>query len=90
MKTSMKYELGLHKGKNVIYIRFDYDPQLIKNIKKLVGIQWSKSQKAWYVTDNQYYREKIGLPPKPNGKDELTHIQPVNQPAFHAYIETMQ
>ena len=90
MKTSMKYELGLHKGKNVIYIRFDYDPQLIKNIKKPVGIQWSKSQKAWYVTDNQYYREKFGLPPKPNGKDALTHIQPVNQPAFHAIIETLQ
>jgi integrase/recombinase XerD len=45
--STIKYELGSHKGKEVIFIRFDYDAALIARVKKLVGVQWSQSQKAW-------------------------------------------
>ncbi len=87
----VKYELAHHKGKEVIFIRFDYDVALIARVKKLVGVQWSQSQKAWYVLDTAMYREKFGLSPKnPIGKEVLSNIHPINQPVLQRYIEILQ
>jgi site-specific recombinase XerD len=83
-------ELSEHKGKAVIFIRFDYDPALIKEVKKLVGVHWSQSQKAWYVLNTKQYRQKFGLEPQIIGKDVLNHIHPNNQGAFERLIETLQ
>lgn len=80
----------MHKGEAVIFIRFDYDAALIARVKKLVGVQWSQSQKAWYVRDNEQYRQNFGLAPKPIGADTLPRIDPANQAAFQVYIETLQ
>ncbi len=89
--NTVKYELANHKGKEVIFIRFDYDAALIARIKKLVGVQWSQSQKAWYVLDTTLYREKFGLTAKPLvGKEVLHKIDAINQPALQRYIETLQ
>ena len=51
MKEKITYELTNHKGKDVIFIRFEYDAELINRLKKLTGVKWSQSQKAWYVMD---------------------------------------
>ena len=40
--NTVKYELANHKGKKVIFIRFEYDAALIARVKKLVGVQWMK------------------------------------------------
>lgn len=50
------YEISSHHGKGVIFIKFPYDKQLVERIKKLVGVKWSRSQKAWYVLDTALYR----------------------------------
>ena len=87
----VKYELTTHRGKDVILIRFEYNAALIERVKKLVGVQWSQSQKAWYVMDSALYRAKFGLLPKnPIGKEVLSNIHPVNQPILQRYIETLQ
>jgi integrase/recombinase XerD len=89
--SAVKYELANHKGKDVIFIRFDYDTALIARVKKLVGVQWSQSQKAWYVSDTAIYREKFGLTAKPPvGKQVLNKIDEINQKALQRYIETLQ
>lgn len=54
-------------------------------------MQWSSSEKAWYVLDTARYREKFGLSPKPLiSKGILSNIHSVNQPALQKYIETLQ
>ncbi len=87
---TVKYELATHKGKEVIFIRFDYDAALIARVKKLVGVQWSQSQKAWYGLDTPQYRNRFGLQIDLVGKEVLSHIPSVNQPALNRLIETLQ
>jgi site-specific recombinase XerD len=90
-KNSVKFDLSFYENKDVIFIRFEYDKSLIERVKKLVGVQWSPSEKAWYVQDSAHYREKFGLPAKSLvGKEALAHIDPVNQPALQYFIETLQ
>jgi site-specific recombinase XerD len=89
--NTVEYELANHKGKDVIFIRFNYDAALIARVKKLIGVQWSQSQKAWYVLDTALYRQKFGLPAKPPiGKEVLSKIDGINQQALQRYIETLQ
>jgi site-specific recombinase XerD len=88
--SAIKYELDSHKGIEVIFIRFDYDAALNERIRKLVGVKWSASQKAWYVLDTAHYREQFGLTAKPLvGKAVLSKIDAINQLALQRYIETL-
>ena len=91
MRNQVKYELGSHYNKDVIFIRFEYSLELNERAKKLVGVRWSSSKKAWYVLDSALYRKKFGLEPKSIvGKDVLAHIHLINQPALQRLIETLQ
>ncbi|TDE17131.1 tyrosine-type recombinase/integrase [Dyadobacter psychrotolerans] len=91
INNSIKYEIAVHSGKEVIFIRFDYNTELNERARKLTGAKWSNSQKAWYVADSHHYRQKFGLEPKPlAGKEVMAHISDVNQPALRLYIETLQ
>jgi site-specific recombinase XerD len=89
--TRVKYEFLTHRKKEVIFIHFEYNRELNERIKKMVGVQWSRSKKAWYVLDAKQYRKKFGLPPKmPIKKEALIRIDLVNLPAMQLYIETLQ
>lgn len=90
MNNQVTYELTTHHNKQVIVIRFEYSLELNKRVKELVGVRWSQSKKAWYVPDTPQYRQKFGLAPKPMGKEVLSNIHALNQPAFHKLIETLQ
>jgi site-specific recombinase XerD len=90
MASKVEFKLGKHHDKAVIFIHFEHDPALIERVKKLVGVKWSQSQKAWYVQDTALYRQKFGLAQKPIAADTLPKIDPVNQTAFTTYIETLQ
>ncbi len=89
-KNNPEYEPGIHHGKSVIFIRFEYSRTLNDEIKKLPGVHWSQSQKSWYVLDTPFFRAKFGMLPNPVGKELLAHIEPINQPALHRLIETLQ
>lgn len=91
MTQKPTYELGTHRDRAVIFIRFEYDATLAARVKKLVSAAWSQSQKAWYVTDNAHFRQLFGLEPLPIiGKDALLNIAAINQPAMQRYVETLQ
>jgi integrase/recombinase XerD len=83
-------ELAVHDGKDVIFIRFEYNKQRNEQIRKLPGARWSRSLKAWHVPDNAHYRRQFGYAPPLAGKDVMAHIHPVNMPAFTAFVETLQ
>jgi integrase/recombinase XerD len=85
------YQIGTHNYKSVIFIRFKKDSKLNERVRKLVGVKWSQSQKAWYVSDSQQYREKFGLDPKLLvSKEALPHLYEANTQALTKYIETLQ
>jgi integrase/recombinase XerD len=87
----IQYELATHKKEKVIFIRCDYDAALNARIRKLVGVKWSASQKAWYVPDIAHYRKKFGLTTKlPPGKEVLNKVDSINQPALQRYIDNLQ
>lgn len=90
MTVKVNYELAQHEGKNVILLLFPYDKETIAEVKKLVGVKWSQSKKAWYVLDTQAYREKFGLENKTFGKEILLKIHPINQPALVILTEMLQ
>ncbi|WP_199200316.1 hypothetical protein [Adhaeribacter arboris] len=56
MNQKITYEPATHNSKEVIFIRFDYSRELNERVRKLVGVHWSRSQKAWYVLNTPHYR----------------------------------
>ena len=49
----------VHKGTDVVALRFLYDRELIKVIKKIDGIRWSQSKKYWYFRRDDDINEII-------------------------------
>jgi integrase/recombinase XerD len=89
--SAFQYNCETYQGSEVIFIRFEYHAAKNKEVKQWIGVKWSSSKKAWYVTDNAFYRNKFGLPPKRYvGKSVLAHISPVNQPALTRFETTLQ
>ncbi len=91
-KTSTKiiFEIGKHRAKSVIWIYFDYDQVLVDRVKKLTGVRWSQSKKAWYVIDNEHYRHKFKLSHKEIVEAIPNKIDKINEPAYKRYIEMLQ
>lgn len=93
MKT-VTYSFGTHRDQKVIFIHFDYDVVLHNRVKCLVGSKWSQSNKAWYVPDNETYRNQFGLEEKSDWDKisdfTFSRISEVNLPALKRFTETLQ
>ena len=106
MAIEIKYELTNHRGKDVICIHFERNLEMNERVKKLVGVKWSNSKKAWYVLDSAFYRVKFQLSTQspvrnemlakidetksPVGKEVLSQIHSINYLALQRYVETLQ
>ncbi len=91
MAIEIKYKLGNHKDKEVIFIHFEKNQEMNQRVRKLVGVKWSNSKKSWYVLDSAFYREKFKIPSKSLiGKEVLSNIHAINHPALQKYVETLQ
>ena len=90
MEEKVRYEIGKHKDKEVIFIRFGYDLDLITKIKNLTGAKWSQSNKVWYVLDCPQNRIKFGIELLSSTKTMLENIGATNHLSFIRYIETLQ
>lgn len=86
----LSYKLGSHNGNEVIWLFFEKNETLISEVKKLVSARWSASNRAWYVKDNNHFRELFGLPPKSTGKEIILSIHTVNQAAFERLHQELQ
>jgi site-specific recombinase XerD len=87
--NDITYTPALHEGKPVILIRFDYDPRIVEDVKKLPGRRWDASLKCWYVPDTRENRSRFGLPIKLPTKRKLEKVNPVNQPALDKLRELL-
>lgn len=86
----IRYEAAVHHNKAVIFIRFAYNTEIYLQVKNLAGVKWSRSEKSYYVDDNETYRKKFGLEIKLAGKNVLAHIHLNNQVALQLFVETLQ
>lgn len=75
---------GTHKNKNVIWFTFHKDQERINQLKNILPVSWSASQKKWYVIDIPSHRKTIGLKPNIVGKQVLSKIHPINAHALSA------
>lgn len=81
---------GEHHGKQVIWITFEKDRELIQYLRSLTKCWWSASHKAWYVTDNRHHRQLFGLELPVTGKQVISKIHQVNLPAFQRFQELIK
>lgn len=79
-----------HHDKNILWIIFPKDFELIKILKSVTKPRWSNTEKKWYVTDNKFYRDLFGLEQKTIGKQALLKIHAVNQNALQDYIDQLK
>lgn len=80
---------GSHRNKNVIFLQFYNDIDMVRMLKSTTKCQWSQTQKSWHVPDNTANRELFGLPPKMVGKEVLQKIHPVNLAEFQKYQDQL-
>jgi site-specific recombinase XerD len=90
VSNEWQFELAEHGGKPVILIRFSYNQEQHAMVKALTGARWSSSKKAWYVLDIPMYRQRFGLETSPVGKEVLSQIVGINQPALLQLIQTLE
>jgi integrase/recombinase XerD len=62
----MKWEAKAikHNKEKRIAIYFEKDATLIARVKKLTGVRWSETLKAWHVPDNPENRERFKITPE--------------------------
>ena len=82
MDKRFSFEAGEHKGKRVIWIRFEYNDELIRFVRLHTKAWWSRTAKAWYVADSRHYRDLFHLKPNITGKEVILKIHEVNLPAL--------
>ncbi len=80
-----QFSLGTHHNKKVIWVKFNYDKNLILQLRSHTKAIWSASQKAWYLVDNAHHRRLCGLENNIVGKDVLLKITDTNMPEFLKY-----
>ncbi len=90
MTKNFTFQLGSHKRKEVIWIIFPYNADLIKFLKSNFKPFWSNSLKMWYVYDTVFNRKLIGLEQKLFSNTLFFEIAPENQQALQKYIEQLQ
>jgi len=85
-----KFTLGTYRQKDVIWISFPYEQNLINQLKKHTNARWCPTQKAWYVVDGKFYRNLFDIPQKSLGKEAFSKIHPINRPAVKRLRELLE
>ena len=71
MQPKVTYSINFHNKESRIFIYFDFNQDLINRVKKLEGVQYSKTYHAWHIADTDENRLKFKLPDKISTSREL-------------------
>ena len=90
-KQGIKWEAKLLKinNQNRIAVYFENRADLNERIRKIKGVRWSQSLKAWHLPDIPENRKRFNLPEKIIGENTLNKINSINRLAYHNYIDTL-
>lgn len=64
----------VHNGQHRIAIYFKKDTDLIARVKKLTGVKWSQSLKAWHIADNKKNRIRFNVSIEPTQNLNLDKV----------------
>lgn len=85
------FEIGKHRGKNVIFIKFKYNRLLLQELKnKFSSVKWSKTNKSWYLPDLNTVRKQLKISKLTIIEKNINKINQVNQKAFCSYVEKLE
>lgn len=56
------YHIITHRQQPRILVKFPHNQDYNNRIKKVAGVQWSQTHKAWHIPDTPENRKKCGLP----------------------------
>jgi integrase/recombinase XerD len=85
----IEFQPGIHDGKPVIKILFDYDKALIERVKK-IDARWSARMKCWHVPDTEEFRTKFKLSQHIVSDGAFLHIGKANKIALDRFVQHMQ
>lgn len=89
--NNYKFELGYHRNRNVILIRFAYHQNHVAALrKKFPSAKWSRTKKAWYLPDLPILRTTLGIQKKNPLDKFLVKLDPVNKKALIAFYEQLK
>ncbi|MFZ4799183.1 MAG: tyrosine-type recombinase/integrase [Bacteroidia bacterium] len=88
----MNWEAKLlkHKGESRIAVYFEKNAEWIARIKKLEGVRWSSSLKAWHLPDTEENRLRFKITIAEVIKAGLNEISTENKQELNRFIETIQ
>jgi len=78
-----------HRNEKRIAVFFEKNADLILRIKKLDGVRWSQTLKAWHLPDTNENRIRFKIAEN-EGKSALSQIKQVNQLILKRFIEEIQ
>jgi len=52
--SKIKLSYAIHRGKDVVIVKFDYDKELIRYVRSIKGATWSQSKKSWYFSKESF------------------------------------
>lgn len=85
------FQPGKHRNKNVIWISFDYSPQLKADLKKrFSSAKWSQSNNKWYLPDFPSVREQLNIAHKDQNYNRQKRIHPNNSKVFENFCQALQ
>lgn len=85
-----KFTPGVHRDKNVIWIQFPKNDDLLAALKKrFSSVKWSATTKSWYLPDLPSVRKALDMSIKNSNIKLINKIDPVNQIAFQKFIEQL-
>lgn len=85
------FKIGEHRGKRVIFISFEYNRQLIQDLKnKFSSVKWSKSNKSWYLPDMNTVRDQLKIKRVSTVEKNINKVHPVNKKALHSFIKQLE
>lgn len=89
--TLYQFDLGSHYEKNVIWIRFEKNQDLIKALRTAFpSAKWSRTEVAWYLPDLPTVRKALKIQEKEIGSNIIQEIHPNNHPALFRFLEQLK
>ena len=87
--SNYKFSCATHKGKSVIFIDFPKNDILIQELKAMLKIYWSSSQKKWYCMDMPQYRRLLNIPIPTLDEIIPDDIADINKLKYHAMAKKL-
>ncbi|SFN12922.1 Site-specific recombinase XerD [Algoriella xinjiangensis] len=90
--ANYQFSFGVHRNRNIIFIRFPKNQELITDLKNYTKyVKYSSTYKMWYTPYSTYFCNLFQLPIQNyQGKQLLQYIDAINQEQLTLYIQELR